>query len=92
MKVGFISGFSFKEVCQTTCQSHVYAHLSFTLLSIDPIVYIAHAVNDYALHERHVRMDRSMGLTLRTALYRDGESVCAVVHFMCDLLSPPPLS
>lgn len=56
----------------------------FMLLFIDPIVYVAHAyAKDTALHERNVRMERSLGLKGRTALYRDGEWVCAVVHFMC---------
>lgn len=52
---------------------------------IDPIVYIVHAYDakDSALQERNVHMERSMGLKLKTALYRDGEWVCAVVHFMC---------
>lgn len=63
----------------------------FMLLFIDPIVYIVHAYDakDTALHERNVHTERSMGLKLRTALYRDGEWVCAVVHFMC---CPLPLS
>lgn len=55
------------------------------LLFVDPIVYIVHAYDakHTALHERNVHMERSMGLKQRTALYRDGEWVCAVVHFMC---------
>lgn len=57
----------------------------FTILFIDPVVYIVHACDarHMALPERNVLMERSMGLKQRTALYRDGEWVCAVVHFMC---------
>lgn len=59
--------------------------LPFMLLFIDPIVYIVHAFDakDTALHEGNVHMERSMGLKHRTAVYKDGEWVCAVVHFMC---------
>lgn len=61
------------------------ALVPFMLSFIDPIVYIVHAYDakDSALQERNVHMERSMGLKLKTALYRDGEWVCAVVHFMC---------
>lgn len=57
----------------------------FMLVLIDPIVFIVHAYDakHTALHERYVHMERSVGLKQRTALYRDGEWVCAVVHFMC---------
>lgn len=63
-------------------------------LFIDPVIYFVHGCdakyND--LHDSVVHMERSMGGKQRTAFYRDGEWVCAVVQFLCWPAVPSPLS
>lgn len=55
------------------------------LLSVAPVVYVVHArgATRMALPGRNALIERSVGLKQRKALYRDGEWVCAVVHFVC---------
>lgn len=62
------------------------------LLFIDPIVFIVHAydVKHDTFHERNAHKELS-GLKQRTALDRDGEWVCAVVHFTCWPSVPSPV-
>lgn len=50
------------------------------LVFIDPIVYIVHAYDakEPTFHERHVRMERSIGWEQSAARLRDGEWVCVV--------------